>query len=117
MATFIIHAGRQFEYWSGESLYRDSGLHIHTVHPAAKSRLILKMTMITYDVKHDVVTQAGGAINADQNAIFDGGAEAHRQPVCPCARPLVIGPGVCDQPTSFTKDVRGARCGEKKGRD
>lgn len=113
MATFIIHAGRQFEYWSGELLYRDSGLLIHTVHPAAKSRLILKMTMITYDVEHDVVTQAGGAVNADKNAVFDGGAETHCQPVRPCARPLVIGPGVCDQPPSFTKDVGGARCGEK----
>lgn len=71
------------------------------------------MTMGTYDVEHDVVAQAGGAVNADQDAVFDGGAEAHGQPVCPCAWPLVIGPGVGDQAPSFTEDVRGARCGDK----
>lgn len=72
-----------------------------------------EMTISTYDVEHDVVAQARGAVNADQDAIFDGGAEAHGQPVCPCAWPLIIGPSVRDQAPSFTKDVCGARCGDK----
>lgn len=73
----------------------------------------MEITMSTYDVEHDIVAQARGAVNADQDAVFDGGAEAHGQPVCPCAWPLIIGPSVRDQAPSFAKDVRGARCGDK----
>lgn len=65
----------------------------------------------TYDVQHDVVAQARRAVDADQDAVLDGRAEAHRQPVRPRARPLVIGPRVRDQSASFAEDVRGARCG------
>lgn len=36
-----------------------------------------KMTMSTYNVEHDVVPEARGAVDADQDAVFDGGAEAH----------------------------------------
>lgn len=72
-----------------------------------------EMTMGAYNVEHDVVAQAGGAVNADQDAIFDGGAEAHGQPVCARAWPLIIGPSVRDEAPSFTEDVRGASCGDK----
>lgn len=70
----------------------------------------------TYDVQHDVVAETRGAVNADEDAVFDGGAEAHCQPVRPCARPLIIRPRVCDQTPSFTKDVCGARCGNTKSK-
>lgn len=68
----------------------------------------------TYDVKHYVVAQAWRAVDADQDAVLDGGAKANCQPVCPCAWPLVIGPRVRDQSASFAKDVRGARCEKTK---
>lgn len=67
----------------------------------------------TYNVEHDVVTQTWGAVDADQDAIFYGRAEAHGQPVRPGAWPLVIGPRVCDQTPSFAKDVGRASCGNK----
>lgn len=59
-------------------------------------------------MEHDVVSQTRGAVDTDQDAVLDSGAEAHCQPVRPRARPLVVGPGVCDQTSSFTKDVCGA---------
>lgn len=70
-------------------------------------------------MEHDVVTQTWGAVNADEDAVLDGRAKAHRQPVRPCARPLVVGPRVRDQTPSFTEDVGGASCenttsGEKR---
>lgn len=74
----------------------------------------------TYNVEHDVVTQTWGTVDADEDAVLDGGAKAHCQPVCPRARPLVIGPRVRDQTPSFTKDVGGASCedrGSEKGKE
>lgn len=65
-------------------------------------------------MEHDVVAETWSAVDADQDAVFDGGAEAHSQTVRPCARPLVIGPRVRDQAPSFAKDVGGASCGNKK---
>lgn len=65
-------------------------------------------------MQHDVVAQARCAVDADQDAVLDGGAEAHRQSVRPRARPLVIGPRVRDQSASFAEDVRGARCERQK---
>lgn len=67
-------------------------------------------------MEHDVVAQTRRAVDADQDAVLDGGAEAHRQPVRPRARPLVIGPRVRDQPASFAEDVGGARCGKTRGK-
>lgn len=77
--------------------------------------LVGKAIIGTHDVEHDVVAQTRRAVDADQDAVLDGGAEAHRQPVRPRARPLVIGPRVRDQPASFAEDVRGSRCGETRG--
>lgn len=62
-------------------------------------------------MEHDVVAQTWGAVDADQNPVSDGRAEAHRQPVRPCARPFVVGPRVRDQTPSFTEDVGGSSCG------
>lgn len=67
-------------------------------------------------MEHDVVAQARRAVDADQDAVLDGSAEAHRQAVRPRARPLVIGPRVRDQSASFAEDVRGARCGKTERR-
>lgn len=72
--------------------------------------LDVKVTISTHDVEHDVVSQTGGAVDADEDAVLDGRTEAHRQPVRPRAGPLVIRPRVCDQTPSFAKDVCGARC-------
>lgn len=65
-------------------------------------------------MEHDVVAQARRAVDADQDAVLDGGAKANCQPVCPCAWPLVIWPRVRDQSAAFAKDVCGARCRKTK---
>lgn len=72
------------------------------------------MELSTYDVEHDKIRQAWGAVDADQDAVVDGGAEANCQPVRPGAWPLVVGPCVCDQTPSFAKDVGGASCGDNR---
>lgn len=74
------------------------------------------MTISTYDVEHDVVTQTWGAVNADEDAIFDGSAEAHCQPVRPGAWPFIIRPCVCNETPSFTEDVCGTRCRKKRSK-
>lgn len=74
------------------------------------------MCISTYDVEHDVVTQTWSAVDADEDAVFDGCTKAHCQPVRPCAWPLIIGPRVCDQTPSFTKDIGGASCGNTRSK-
>lgn len=69
----------------------------------------------TYYVQHEVVTQARGAVNPDQNAVFQGGAEADGQPIRPGARPLIGWPVEGDEAASFAKDVRGPSCTEEGG--
>lgn len=75
---------------------------------------ILNDDISTYDVEHDVVTQAWGTVDADEDAIHDGSAKAHCQPVRPCAWSLIIGPRVCDQTSPFTEDVSGASWKRKR---
>lgn len=65
-------------------------------------------------MQHDVVSQAWCAVDADEDAVFDGGAKTHCQAVSPCAWPLIVGPGVCDQSPSFSKDVGCASCSKKE---
>lgn len=69
----------------------------------------------TYYVQHEVVTQARGAVNPDQDAVFQGGAEADGQPIRPGARPLIGWPVEGDEAASFAKDVRGPSCTEEGG--
>lgn len=57
-------------------------------------------------MEHEVVSQARGAVDADEDAIFDGGAEAHSQPVRTGARALVGRPVKGNETPSFPKDVR-----------
>lgn len=69
-----------------------------------------RMISTTYNVEHDVVTQTRGTVNADQDAVLNRGAEAHRQSIGPRARSFVVGPRVRDQASSFTEDVRSTGC-------
>lgn len=57
-------------------------------------------------MQHEVVTQTRRAVNPDQDAVFQGGAEAYGQPVRPGARPLIGWPLERDEASSFAKDVR-----------
>lgn len=75
------------------------------------------MISTTYNVEHDVVTQTRGTVNADQDAVLDRGAEAHRQSIGPRARPFVVGPRVRDQASSFTEDVRSTGCENNRNRN
>lgn len=64
------------------------------------------MCVRTYYVQHEVVTQTRRAVNPDQDAIFQGGAEANGQPVRPGAWSLVGWPLEGNEASSFAKDVR-----------
>ena len=66
-----------------------------------------------------VVSQSLRALHPDQHSVLELRAEAHGQPVCPGARPVVGRPGVRDEGSSPAEDVRrpsyrGTREGEKK---
>lgn len=76
-----------------------------------------RMISTTYNVEHDVVTQTRGTVNADQDAVLDRGAEAHRQSIGPRARSFVVGPRVRDQASSFTEDVRSTGCENNRNRN
>lgn len=67
-------------------------------------------------MEHDVVTQTRGAVDADEDAVFDGSAKAHCQAVRPCAWPFIIWPRVCDQTPSFTENICGASCGDTRSK-
>ena len=58
-------------------------------------------------MQHEVVSQAGGAVDAHQDALLQRGAEAHRQPVRAGAGPLVGRPPEGDQPAALPEDVGG----------
>lgn len=58
-------------------------------------------------MQHEIVSQAGGAVDPDQDAVLQGGAEADGQPVRPGARPLVVRPLERNEASSFAEDVRG----------
>lgn len=60
----------------------------------------------TYYVQHKIVPQTRSTVNPDKNAIFERGAEANGQPVCPGARSLIGWPLESNEAPSFTKDVR-----------
>lgn len=70
--------------------------------------------MWTYYVQHEVVPQAWCTVNSDQDAIFQGGAEADGQSVRSGAGPLVSWPVECNEASSFSKDVRRTSWTEEK---
>lgn len=68
----------------------------------------------THYVKLEEVTEARGAVDANQDAILHGGAEAHGQAVRARAGPVVGRPGVEDEASALPKDVGGASCKSKE---
>lgn len=66
-------------------------------------------------MKLEEVTKAWSAVDADQDAILHGGAEAHGQAVGARAGPVVGRPGVEDEASALPEDVRGARCKTRTG--
>lgn len=76
-------------------------------------RLVLRSTLekdLTYNVEHEVVSQAGGTVDADQDAILERGAKAHCQPVCTGARALIGWPVKGYDASSLSKDIRCSSC-------
>lgn len=63
------------------------------------------MYVRTYYVQHEVVTQTGRAVNPDQDAIFQGSAEADGQSVGSGTGSLIGWPLECNEASSFAKDV------------
>lgn len=57
-------------------------------------------------MQHEVIPEAWGAVDADQDALLQGGAEAHGQPVCAGAGPLVRRPLERDEASALPEDVR-----------
>lgn len=65
-------------------------------------------------MKLEEVSEAGSAVNANQDAILHGGAEAHGQAVRARAGPVVGWPGVEDEASTLPKDVGCASCKNKE---
>lgn len=66
-------------------------------------------------MQHEVVAQTRRTVNPDQDAIFQGSAEADGQPVRPGAWPLIGWPLEGNEASSFAKDVRRPSCTEEEG--
>lgn len=66
--------------------------------------------VISYYVQLQVVSESLGALHPDQNGFLQLRAEAHCQPVCPCARPVIGRPGVCDEGSASPEDVSCPSC-------
>lgn len=61
--------------------------------------------VVTYYVQLQIIAQSFGTLHPDQNGFLQLCAEAHCQPVCPCARPVIGWPGVCDEGSASPEDV------------
>lgn len=57
-----------------------------------------------------VISQSLGTLHSDQNGFLQLRAEAHCQPVCPRARPVIGWPGVCDEGSASAEDVSCPSC-------
>lgn len=64
-------------------------------------------------MKLEEVSEAGSAVNANQDAVLHGGAEAHCQAVWARAGPVVGRPGVEDEASALPKDVGCTSCKSK----
>lgn len=67
-------------------------------------------------MKLEEVAEARGAVDAHQDAVLHGCAEAHGQAVGACAGPVVGRPGVQDEASTLPEDIRGASCESKERR-
>lgn len=65
-------------------------------------------------MKLQEVAEARGTVDAHQDAVLHGRAEAHGQAVGACAGPVVGRPGVEDEASALPEDVRGASCESKE---
>lgn len=65
-------------------------------------------------MKLEEVAEARGAVDAHQDAVLHGRAEAHGQAVGARAGPVVGRPGVEDEASALPEDVRGASCETKE---
>lgn len=61
-------------------------------------------------MKLQIVAQSFRTLHPDQNCLLQLCAEAHCQPVCPCARPVIGWPGVRDEGSSSPEDVSCPSC-------
>lgn len=57
-----------------------------------------------------IISQSLGTLHPDQNGFLQLRAEAHCQPVCPCARPVIGWPGICDEGSASPEDVSCPSC-------
>lgn len=57
-----------------------------------------------------IISQSLGTLYSDQNGLPQLSAEAHCQPVCPCARPVIGWPGICDEGSASPEDVSCPSC-------
>lgn len=65
-------------------------------------------------MKLEEVSEARSAVNANQDAILHGGAEAHGQAVRARAGPVIGRPGVEDEASTLPKDVGCSSCKSKE---
>ena len=65
-------------------------------------------------MKLEEVAEAWGAVDAHQDAVLHGCAEAHCQAVGARAGPVVGRPGIEDEASALPEDVRGASCETKE---
>lgn len=68
----------------------------------------------THYMKLQEITKSRSTVDADQDAIFHCGTEAHCKAVRACAGPVIGWPGVEDEATTFPKDVRSSSCKNKE---
>lgn len=66
--------------------------------------------IVTYYVQLQVISQSFSTLYPDQNSLLQLRAEAHCQPVCPCARPVIGWPGICDEGSASPEDVGCPSC-------
>lgn len=85
-----------------------------TPHPCPLISPLAVPQVVTYYVQLQVVSQSLGTLHPEQHGLLELRAEAHRQPVCPRARPVVGGPGVRDEGSSSPEDVGCPSCGQKR---
>lgn len=68
----------------------------------------------SYYVQLQIVAQSFRTLHPDQNGLLQLRAEAHCQPVCPRARPVIGWPGVRDEGSSSPEDVSCPSCKTKQ---
>lgn len=84
--------------------------------PLTISSPIKYPSTVSYYVQLQVISQSPGTLHPDQNSLLQLCAEAHCQPVCPCARPVIGWPGICDEGSASPEDVCCPSCKTQGGK-